>query len=152
MSARPETDLIRLMHAVRAIQIGRAETPWQSLEMTMAQLKAVLFLVRAGRARSRDFAAGLGIAPSAATPLVDSLVTEKLARREDDPDDRRVVWIHPTARAQTVYDKLMEMSEHVLADVIKEVPPAQRTRVLESLRLLADAAARVLDKERSAAK
>lgn len=145
---RHETDLVRLMQAVRAIQIGRADAPWKSLDLTMAQLKAVLFLVRAGRARSRELADGLGIAPSAATPLVDRLVDEKLARREDDPHDRRVVWIHPTARAQAVYDNLMEMSDHVLADVIKEVPAAQRARVTESLRLLAEAAARVLEKER----
>src|SRR5262245_16468496 len=100
MSRRPESDLLRLMQAVRAIQIGRADTPWKSLELTMAQLKAVMFLVRAGRARSRDLADGLGIAPSAATPLVDRLVDDKLARREDDAADRRVVWIHPTTRAQ----------------------------------------------------
>jgi DNA-binding MarR family transcriptional regulator len=148
MSRRPESDLLRLMQAVRSIQIGRAETPWKSLELTMAQLKAVMFLVRAGRARSRDLADGLGIAPSAATPLVDRLVEEKLARRADDSADRRVVWIHPTPRAQTVYDALMDMSELVLADVIAEVPAAERKRMLETLRLLAEAADRVLEKDR----
>src|SRR5262245_47112308 len=116
------SDLVRLVQLLRAVQMTRGQLPWRYLELTMAQLKAVMFLVRAGRARSRELADGLGIAPSAATPLVDRLVEEKLAKRVDDAADRRVVWIHPTARAQTVYDKLMDMSEHVLEDVIKELP------------------------------
>ena len=45
-----------------------------------------MLLCRTGRARSRELADGLGIAPSAATPLVDRLVEQKLACRVDDPD------------------------------------------------------------------
>ena len=88
----------------------------------MAQLKAVMLLGRTGRARSRELADGLGIAPSAATPLVDRLVEQKLARRVDDAADRRIVWIHPTQKAEAIYNELLEINEQILADVLKEVP------------------------------
>src|SRR5436190_10709344 len=137
-------ELARLVQTLKSIQACRGQLPWRYLELTMAQLKAVMLLGRTGRARSRELADGLGIAPSAATPLVDRLVEQKLARRVDDPADRRIVWIHPTPKAQGVYDELLEMNEQVLAEVIQEVAPADRKAVKHCARLLADAAAAVL--------
>lgn len=147
-------DLLRLIQALKAIQAGRNQMPWRYLDLTMAQLKAVMLLCRAGRVRSRELADGLGIKPSAATPLVDRLVEHKLALREDDPADRRIVWIVPTKKAQTVYDELLHTSSDVLNDVISEVPAKDRKAVRDSVQLLADAATRVMakDKERSSKK
>lgn len=142
------SDLHRLVQALRSIQMTRGKLPWRYLDLSMAQLKAVMLLGRTGRARSRELADGLGIAPSAATPLVDRLVEMKLARREDDPADRRIVWILPTTRALAVYDELLHMSQDVLEDVISEVPVKDRKAVRESVQLLADAANRVLEKDK----
>ena len=142
-------DLFRLVQALRAIQVCRGQLPWRYLDLTMAQLKAVMLLGRTGRARSRELADGLGIAPSAATPLVDRLVEQKLAKREDDPADRRIVWILPTRKARAIYDELLHTSQDVLNDVISEVPARNRKAVRDSIQLLADAAGRVLEKDRS---
>src|SRR5689334_5768082 len=142
-------DLLRLVQALRGIQVCRGQLPWRYLDLTMAQLKAVMLLCRTGRARSRELADGLGIAPSAATPLVDRLVEQKLARREDDAGDRRIVWILPTRKAQAIYDELLHTSSDVLEDVISEVPAKDRKAVRESVQLLADAATRVLAKDKA---
>src|SRR4051812_45660582 len=138
------SDLVRLVQTLKAIQMCRGQLPWRYLDLTMAQLKAVMLLCRTGRARSRDLADGLAIAPSAATPLVDRLVDQKLARREDDPADRRIVWIVPTKKAAAIYDQLLHTSQDVLEDVISEVPNGNRKAVRESVQLLANAANRVL--------
>ena len=142
------SDLVRLIQALRGIQVCRGQLPWRYLDLTMAQLKAVMLLCRTGRARSKELAEGLGIAPSAATPLVDRLVEQKLARREDDPADRRIVWILPTKKAEAIYDELLHTSSDVLEDVISEVPARDRKAVRESIELLADAASRVLEKDK----
>ena len=142
------SDLQRLVQALRAIQVSRGQLPWRYLDLTMAQLKAVMLLCRKGRAKGRELADGLGIAPSAATPLVDRLVEQKLAKREDDPADRRIVWILPTKKAQAVYDQLLHTSSGVLEDVISEVPARDRKAVRDSVQLLAAAAARVLEKDK----
>jgi MarR family transcriptional regulator, temperature-dependent positive regulator of motility len=141
-------DLFRLIQTLKSIQVSRGQLPWRYLDLTMAQLKAVMLLSRTGRARSRELADGLGIAPSAATPLVDRLVEQNLARRVDDETDRRIVWIHPTKKAQAIYDDLLHTSEDVLNDVIAEVPAKDRKAVRESVQLLADAAARLLEKDK----
>lgn len=143
------SDLMRLVQALRAIQVCTGNYPWPLLDLTMGQLKAVMLLVPRGRVRSRELADGLGIAPSAATSLVDGLVKLKLAKRVDDASDRRIVWIHPTAAAQSVYEDLLAAKQEVLAEVFKELPVSKRAHVKDSIRLLADAANRVAERHRS---
>jgi len=138
------TQLTRLVGTLREIQFLRGERPWLLLDLTMAQLKAMMLIVQTGGVRSRELADGLGIAPSAATPLVDRLVEQKLARREDDHDDRRIIWIRPTAKAQTLHDHLLHTNEQVLSDVIDALPADVRPKVQESVRLLLESAERVL--------
>ena len=136
--------LTRLVARLREIQFCRGERPWMLLDLTMAQLKAMMLVVQSGGVRSRELADGLGIAPSAATPLVDRLVEQKLARREDDADDRRIIWIRPTAKAQALHDQLLQTNEEVLAEVIDALPAEVRPKVHESVRLLLESAERVL--------
>ena len=139
--------LTRLVSTLREIQFCRGERPWLLLDLTMAQLKAMMLIVQTGGVRSRELADGLGIAPSAATPLVDRLVDQKLARREDDPDDRRIIWIRPTSKAHTLHDHLLHTNEEVLNEVIQAVPADVRSKVQESVRLLLESAERVLERK-----
>jgi DNA-binding MarR family transcriptional regulator len=132
------------VQTLRLIQIAGGERSWLALDLTMSQLKGVLLLVESGGLRSREFADGLGVAPSAATPLVDRLVDQKLARREPDGHDRRIVRILPTARAVATHDKLMKMKRSVFAEVFAEIPTADRGRVHESVLALLRSAQHVL--------
>lgn len=139
--------LTQLVGRLREIQFCRGERPWLLLDLTMAQLKAMMLVVQSGGVRSRELADGLGIAPSAATPLVDRLVEQKLVRREDDADDRRIIWIRPTPKAQALHDQLLHTNEQVLADVIEALPAELRPKVQESVRLLLESAERVLQRK-----
>jgi DNA-binding MarR family transcriptional regulator len=139
--------LADLVQALRTIQVAQGERPWLLLDLTMAQLKAVILLVQGGGLRSRELADGLGVAPSAITPLVDRLVDQKLARREPDPDDRRIVWIRPTQKAIALHDSLTQTNKSVLVEVLHEVPAADRQRVLQSVQLLLEGAERVLTRK-----
>ncbi len=141
--------LSHLVQVLRTIQVSQGDRPWLVLNLTMAQLKTLILLVQSGGLRSRELADELGIAPSAVTPLVDRLVDQKLARREPDPDDRRIVWIRPTAKAVSQHDKLMQTNRSVLEAVLDELPETERPRVFESMRLLLDSAERVLERKTS---
>jgi len=143
-STAPARALQRLVQALRSIQIARGAHPWLLLDLTMVQLKALLLVVESGGMRSRDLADGLGIAPSAVTPLVDRLVTQQLLRRDDDPADRRVVWIRATRRAGAIYEQLMAANQQVLGEVLAAIPAAERTAVHAALDQLIAAADRVL--------
>jgi hypothetical protein len=56
--------------------------------------------------------------------------------------------ILPTRKAEAIYDELLHTSQDVLEDVIGEVPAKDRKAVRDSVQLLADAAARVLAKDK----
>jgi DNA-binding MarR family transcriptional regulator len=139
--------LSELVRAFRTLQISKGHHPWLLLDMTMAQLKAVMLLVQADGLRSRELADGLGIAPSAATPLVDRLVDQKLARREPDAQDRRIIWIRPTTKSVSLYDQLIQKTNRpVLEQVLAELALEDRQKVYESMLLLLEAAQRVMDR------
>jgi len=141
--------LSALVQVLRTIQVSQGDRPWLVVDLTMAQLKALILLVQSGGLRSRDLADGLGIAPSAATPLVDRLVDQKLARRESDAEDRRIIWIRPTAKAVAQHEKLMQTNRSVLEEVLEELPVGERQKVYESMQLLLKSAQRVLERRTS---
>jgi MarR family transcriptional regulator, organic hydroperoxide resistance regulator len=144
MNKDPVATLLAFEQTVRALQGASFDASWLGLDLTMAQLKAVLLLARSGGLPSRAFGERLHIRPSAVTPLVDRLIAHKLARRESDARDRRVVHVRPTAKAIALQESLLRTSRTVLGRVIDAVPAGERAGVAHALTVLADSAAQVL--------
>lgn len=143
----PVSALLGLGHAFRGIESALgAPTPWLAVDLSMGQLKALVLLAETGGVKAKTLASQLGTTPSAVTPLVDRLIAQKLARRQTDPDDRRVVWIRPTSRAMVLHQSLMHTRRPVLEQVWKQVPAEHRAAIHRSLELLLDAAEQVLER------
>jgi DNA-binding MarR family transcriptional regulator len=133
--------ILSLMQTLKGRQAeGR---PWLELDLTMAQLKALMIVLQTGGVASRGLAERLSIGPSAVTPLVDQLVDQKLVTREDDPSDRRVVLIRPTPRAVALRRRLLETSRAAVAEVLNEIPASDIPGVQRALAQLLDAAGRI---------
>ncbi len=64
---------------------------WLNSDMTVAQLRVLLFLYTEGPSRMSVIASSIGIAVSTATGILDNLVKKELVVRAADPDDRRLV-------------------------------------------------------------
>lgn len=137
---------LALQLTVRAIQAATADRRWLALNLTMAQLKVAFLLVQSGGLPNRAIAERLAIGPSAVTPLVDRLVALRLARREADPVDRRVVCVRPTPKGLALHAALLQTGRAVLVDVLKEVPEVERESVGRALEVLRDSAARVRER------
>jgi DNA-binding MarR family transcriptional regulator len=113
---------------------------WLALDLTMPQVKVLFSTLRAGRLKASAIAELLSVGPSAVTPVVDALVDKKLVRREPDGDDRRVIWIVPTAQGRTLLERLLGTGRDSLAAVLETLSP---TELLEAQRGLAVLAAAV---------
>lgn len=87
--------------------------------------------------RMNELAAALGVVPRAVTPQIDALEQADLVRRQTDSANRRAIFLHLTARGQTVRRQLLD--ERVLAaeDIFAELTDAQRTTLLELLEPIA---------------
>jgi DNA-binding MarR family transcriptional regulator len=64
---------------------------WLTSDMTVAQLRVLLFLYTEGPSRMSSIASSIGIAVSTATGILDNLVKKELVVRAADPEDRRLV-------------------------------------------------------------
>lgn len=101
------TDVATVVQRMRGE--GSNQSAWLALDLTMAQMKALMIVMSergATRPTARSIAAQLHVGPSAVTPLVDKLVAAKFVKREPDPNDRRVTFLVPTAKALALHDKL----------------------------------------------
>ena len=134
--------IAELLHALRALHTDA--TPWLELDLTMAQLKALIVVVQTDGVSSRGLADRLAISAPAVTPLVDRLIEHKLVRREDDPSDRRIVLVAPTARALALHDALMETSRATVAEIVNELPDAEIRGIEQALAPLLAAATDML--------
>jgi DNA-binding MarR family transcriptional regulator len=84
-------------------------------QLSPGLIKALIRLSRAEGISMGDMARGIGCDPSYITALVDDLDAKGLAKREPDPDDRRVKMVVLTAKGR----KLAEEIQAVMT-----VPPA----------------------------
>lgn len=102
-----------------------------------AQVRAVVHLAEYGPQTMGELAQGLRITTPSTTGLINPLVDMDLVQRERDDEDRRVVRVRLTQKAQT-------MAGHVLAQRRREVERAldgmdeeARVHFLEGLQRLA---------------
>jgi DNA-binding MarR family transcriptional regulator len=63
------------------------------------------------------------LAPSSVTSLVDSLVENKLLRRGDHPEDRRVVRLFITDEGKRVIDEVQSFRFQILKEAFEEINP-----------------------------
>jgi DNA-binding MarR family transcriptional regulator len=98
---------------LRAIRAATAPA-WLQLEVTMAQLKALVLLADHQPLTIRSLAQGLGIGSPAASHLVERLVQMGLVERQEDPDDRRRTFATLTADGGEAIGRLrQEGLEHL---------------------------------------
>jgi DNA-binding MarR family transcriptional regulator len=92
---------------------------WFSSDLTVAQLRILLFLYMRGSARMSDIASGLGITLPTATGIVDNLVKKSLVARETDPQDRRLVICTLSAPGQKLINKIWELGQFQMEKLLE---------------------------------
>jgi MarR family transcriptional regulator, organic hydroperoxide resistance regulator len=94
-------------------QIGRivhGDTPdvWLALNLTIAQLKSLMFIRYEGRTNFKNLAKALRVSPPNVTGIVDRLVDQELVSREDNPQNRRMQILQVTEKGEALTVELME--------------------------------------------
>jgi DNA-binding MarR family transcriptional regulator len=78
-----------------------------------------------------DLACTLGVTLSAITGLVNRLVNMGLAEREQDNDDKRVVWVKVTAKGLDVINQANKSRAKDLQYFLKHLPPKTQASLPE---------------------
>ena len=105
---------------------------WFSSDLTVAQLRILLYLQMNGSARMSAIASGLDITLPTATGIVDNLVKKDLVTRETNTQDRRLVictlsatgrmfisriWVHGQSQMERLLDGLTREQLEKCAEV-----------------------------------
>lgn len=83
---------------------------WLSLDLTMTQLKSIIYISIQGRVNFKELAEALDVRPSVVTGIVDRLATQGMVRRwpVGSVTDRRVQWLTVTQKGQDLLDNIRE--------------------------------------------
>jgi DNA-binding MarR family transcriptional regulator len=81
---------------------------WLSLNLTIAQLKSLMFISHKGVTNFKTLADALGVSPPNVTGIVERMVEQGLISREENPQNRRMLMLKVTDKGVAVVKKIHE--------------------------------------------
>jgi DNA-binding MarR family transcriptional regulator len=113
---------------------------WLTVNLTMPQLKALMCVVANNGAPSGHIARRLGIGLSTVTGIVDRLAEHELITRHEDPEDRRITQVRPTARGRELVDELTRYRDEAIKALLSRLDATQLLVVETAFTYLLEAA------------
>jgi DNA-binding MarR family transcriptional regulator len=96
---------------------------------SVVRMKVLGMLSRNGPTRSGELATFCGTTPSNMTELIEGLVDDGLARRDDDPTDRRAVVIAISRAGQAEVDRVVAAATVNFMKLYDGLTPERRARL-----------------------
>jgi DNA-binding MarR family transcriptional regulator len=102
------SSVLKLFFLCQSRMQQTAMPDWQSLDLTMAQLKVLVTLGFEGSVTISKLAEALAISHPTVSHLVERLVQAGLAERREDATDRRYTLARLTAQGETMFQRLRQ--------------------------------------------
>jgi DNA-binding MarR family transcriptional regulator len=150
--SRAEEDSKAAVDAVLAASRAVVAVATQSLgaaadDTTLAQYRTLVVLISRGPQRMVDLARALAVSPSTAGRMCDRLVRKGLVWRHRTRADRREVMVSVTAAGREVVGEATKRRRVLLAAILANLSPVQRSQVAAAFTAFAAAAGEVPDDE-----
>ena len=116
---------------------------WLSVDLTMPQLKIILFLFTDGPARVSTLASALGVSLATITGITDRLVQQDLIVRGDDPEDRRAVVCSLSEKGKELVTRLWELGQSRVRALLEKITPLKLEIISEVMEVILQTAAAV---------
>jgi len=94
---------------------------WLSVDLTMPQLKVLLFLFTDGPVRMGVLASALGVGMTTMTGIVDRLIRQKLVVRHSDDEDRRVVVCQLSVKGRDLITRLWQLRQIQMRNLLRKM-------------------------------
>jgi len=125
-------EVVPLMMRVIRAEVRTHSSP----ELTMPQFRALAFLGRNEGAMLGDVAGFLTLTLSAASKLVDGLVTADLVTRDCDPSDRRKIVLKLTSAGQEKFAAARQATAEFLAQRVAGLTATDRGCIVDAMQVL----------------
>lgn len=139
--------LIRVMRSL----VFRDDAASPLGDLPLLQVRCLYVLARNEGRKMQELADRMEIKLPAMSQIVDRLVKRGYVLRQDDPKDRRVVLLHLTEPARALLAQTKAARRARMAAAAEKLSASELRRVIEGLRLLADASEQVGTEPRVAA-
>ena len=124
MTSGDKTELIhkivdlqeRFFHTMREKDEPEA---WLELNLTIAQLKSLIFIRSEGTTNFKTLAAVMKVTPPDVTRIIDRLVEQELVTREENPENRRMQILKVTDKGETLLKGLRERGPQRMLSILK---------------------------------
>jgi DNA-binding MarR family transcriptional regulator len=122
----------------RYLQLG-GDRLFAEMDLTMPQLRVLFLVVSLDGATMSQISRGTRMTLSTATGVADRLIAQGFVRRADDPEDRRVVWLVPTAKAISLVERITQFGREHLSLVVRRLDLEELCLVARAQDILYDA-------------
>lgn len=138
MDATAQETAVELLDVVpRVMRTLRAQMrSHRTADLSVPEFRTLGFLDHHPGASLSDVADHIGLTLPSMSKLVDKLVDRKLVTREFDTDDRRRVTLGLTGRGRAILEAARAPTQAYLAEALTALSPAERTTVVQAMRVL----------------
>jgi DNA-binding MarR family transcriptional regulator len=119
------------------------ESAWLRVELTMPQLKTLIYVTKNDGATSGQIAGSLGVGLSTITGIVDRLAEQNLVSRREDPRDRRITRIVATESGRALVEELLQYRNEVVTAILSQLDRDQLQTVETAFQYLVEASSRL---------
>jgi DNA-binding MarR family transcriptional regulator len=109
---------------------------WLRGSLSLVHLNVLTVLEAGGPLSMSKLAEALDVSVASATGIVDRMEQRGLVERRREPDDRRVVLVHPTKTGAAVFDDLAQERRKHLAGLLDRMTDAELQGMLVGLRAM----------------
>jgi DNA-binding MarR family transcriptional regulator len=114
---------------------------WLRVDLTMPQLKTLIYVTKNEGATSGQIANSLGVGLSTITGIVDRLAEQQLVTRREDLRDRRITRVLPTPSGSELVNELIEYRNEVVTAILSRLDPDQLRTVETAFQYLLESVA-----------
>jgi DNA-binding MarR family transcriptional regulator len=88
--------------------MGYRTEKWLSLNITITQLKSLIYINDRGRASFKELAGALNVSPPVVTGIVDRLTSQNIINRIKGIRDRRIQWLTITEKGKQLLNDIRQ--------------------------------------------
>ncbi|WP_163506820.1 MarR family winged helix-turn-helix transcriptional regulator [Fodinicola acaciae] len=122
------------------VAAATVNSPLQSVDLTMQQLKVLMIVAVGGPASGQQLAAALGIGLAGVSGVVHRLSARGYVRRAVDPNDRRIRRVHLTPKATRLIDEMRDAGRENKRRLLRKMDDDALRKMAEAMEALIEAA------------
>jgi DNA-binding MarR family transcriptional regulator len=111
--------ILELQRRFFHIMGGGEKEVWLELNVTIAQLKSLIFISSEGTTNFKTLATVMKVTPPDVTRIINRLVEQGLVSRQENPENRRIQILKVTDKGEILLKGLRERGPKQLSDILR---------------------------------